>query len=416
MRAWIEPLHKRGLIQDFTPLPEEPRALGAAYVGIDPTADSLHIGHLVPLQLLYHLAQMGVQPIVVIGGATARIGDPSGKKAERPLLPPEVVQANVLKLTDQIKKLLPFPFTLLDNYDWLGRFGLLDFLRIVGKHITVSYLLAKESVQSRLESGISFTEFAYPLLQAYDFYYLFRTRGCRLQIGGGDQWGNITTGIELIRKLTGEETYGLTCPLLIRADGTKFGKSESGENIWLDAEKTSPYRFYQFWLNQADADMPKLLGIFSWKPIEEIEALLIHHAEAPERRLAQKALAYEMTARIHGEDTARAVQNVSEIVFGAGELKTLEALPEPLFASILKEMPHSKVTNAHRPVIEVLVETELLRSKSEGRQLIQQGGLAINRQRLTDEKGFLSSFSPLRGRYWLVQRGKKHLSWIELAE
>jgi len=399
-------------VQDHTPLPQAPQAIGAAYVGIDPTADSLHIGHLAPLQLLYHLAKMGIQPIVVIGGATARIGDPSGKKAERPLLPSEVVQENAQRLATQVQKLLPFSLILVDNYDWLGRFSLLDFLREVGKHITVSYLLAKETVQTRLESGISFTEFSYPLLQAYDFYHLFQAYGCRLQVGGSDQWGNITTGIELIRRLTGEEVYGITCPLLTRADGTKFGKSEGGENIWLDPAKTSPYKFYQFWINQPDAEMPKLLGVFSWKAQAEIEGLLEEHKQAPERRAAQRALAYEMTARIHGEEVAQAVQRASEVVFGAGELKELEKLPTALFTAIIQEMPHYRVPDAQHSILELLVQVGFLRSKSEGRQLIQQGGLAINRQRLTDEKQTLASISPLRGRYWLLQRGKKHLAWL----
>ncbi|MCS7152660.1 MAG: tyrosine--tRNA ligase [Bacteroidia bacterium] len=411
---WIEPLRIRGLIQDFTPLPDSPEKIGAAYVGIDPTADSLHIGHLAPLQLLYHLAQMGIQPIVVIGGATARIGDPSGKKSERPLLPVETIRQNAQKLAAQVQKLLPFPLTLLDNYDWLGQLSLLDFLRDIGKSITVSYLLAKETVQSRLESGISFTEFSYALLQAYDFYYLFQTKGCKLQIGGGDQWGNITTGIELIRKLTGEEVYGMTCPLLTRSDGSKFGKSEGGENVWLDPQKTSPYKFYQFWLNQADADMPRLLGVFSWASWGEIQELLARHAAAPEQRLAQRALAYEMTARIHGEETARAVQQVSEVVFGSESLDRLETLAEPFFEAVVREMPHYSIPEAQLSVIEALVRVGFLRSKSEGRQLLQQAGLSVNRQRITDEKQTLADFQPLRQRYWLIQRGRKHMAWLYL--
>lgn len=412
MSSWIDPLRRRGLVQDATPLPESPEAIGAAYVGIDPTADSLHIGHLAPLQLLYHLAQMGIHPIVVIGGATARIGDPSGKKGERPLLPPEVVVANAQALATQVQKLLPFPFTLVDNYDWLSRFSLLDFLREVGKHITVSYLLAKETIQSRLESGISYTEFSYPLLQAYDFYHLFRQKGCRLQIGGGDQWGNITTGIELIRKLSGEEVHGLTCPLLTKADGTKFGKSEGGENIWLSPTRTSPYRFYQFWMGQADTDMPKLLGVFSWRSEEEIEALLREHTEAPERRVAQRTLAYEMTARIHGEETAQSVQQVSDLVFGSGTPEALERVPDSVFHQVIAEMPVYRLLHRDQPIIEALVAAGFLRSKSEGRQLLQQGGLSLNRQRLTEENLPVGQIPPIKGRYWLIQRGKKHLAWL----
>lgn len=412
MQAWVEALHRRHLVQDATPLPENPKLLGAAYVGIDPTADSLHIGHLAPLQLLYHLANMGVQPIVVVGGATARIGDPSGKKTERPLLPPELVQANAQALTAQVQALLPVELTIVDNLSWLGEFSFLDFLREVGKHLTVSYLLAKETIQSRLESGISFTEFAYPLLQAYDFYYLFAHYGCRLQIGGADQWGNITTGIELIRKLTGQEAYGLTCPLLTRADGTKFGKSERGENIWLSPARTSPYQFYQFWLRQRDADMAKLLWVFSWEPPEKIAALLEAHAAAPEKRLAQRALAYEMTARIHGEGTATSVERVSEVVYGTGALEELTQIPESLFAQVLLEMPTYAVTLADGPVVDVLVGSGAFRSKSEVRQLIQQGGLSINRARVDSPETPLRSWQPLRGAYWLVQRGKRERFWL----
>lgn len=412
MQAWIEALHQRNLVQEATPLPEDPKQLGAAYVGIDPTADSLHIGHLAPLQLLYHLAKAGLRPIVVVGGATARIGDPSGKKTERPLLPLDLVQAHAQALTAQIQTLLPFELTVVDNLSWLGKFSFLDFLREVGKHITVSYLLAKETIQSRLESGISFTEFAYPLLQAYDFYYLFQHYGCRLQIGGADQWGNITTGIELIRKLTGQEAYGLTCPLLTRADGTKFGKSEHGENIWLSPARTSPYQFYQFWLRQADADVPKLLRVFSWEPLEKVEALLQAHATAPEKRLAQRALAYEMTARVHGEGVAKSVERVSEIIYGTGALEELAQVPEGLFAQIIAEMPTYSVTHSQSPIVEVLVASGAFRSKSEVRQLIQQGGLSINRRRVESADGLLGAYPPLRGAYWLVQRGKRERFWL----
>lgn len=412
MQAWIEALHQRNLVQEATPLPEDPKQLGAAYVGIDPTADSLHIGHLAPLQLLYHLAKAGLRPIVVVGGATARIGDPSGKKTERPLLPLDLVQAHARALTAQIQTLLPFELTVVDNLSWLGKFSFLDFLREVGKHITVSYLLAKETIQSRLESGISFTEFAYPLLQAYDFYYLFQHYGCRLQIGGADQWGNITTGIELIRKLTGQEAYGLTCPLLTRADGTKFGKSEHGENIWLSPARTSPYQFYQFWLRQADADVPKLLRVFSWEPLEKVEALLQAHATAPEKRLAQRALAYEMTARVHGEEVAKSVERVSEIIYGTGALEELAQVPEALFAQIIAEMPTYSVTRSQSPIVEVLVVSGAFRSKSEVRQLIQQGGLSINRRRVESADSPLEAYPPLRGAYWLVQRGKRERFWL----
>ncbi|MDW8235839.1 MAG: tyrosine--tRNA ligase [Bacteroidia bacterium] len=416
MAEWIAPLRRRGLIQDTTPLPEHPHLVGAAYVGIDPTANSLHIGHLVPLQILYHLRQVGIQPIIVVGGATARIGDPSGKKSERPLLPPEQVAENARQLALQLQKLLPFPFTLVDNFSWLGSFSLLDFLREVGKYITVSYLLAKETVSSRLESGISFTEFSYPLLQAYDFYYLYQHYGCKLQIGGADQWGNITTGIELIRKLTGAETYGITAPLLTKADGTKFGKTEGGENIWLDAQRTSPYRFYQFWIQQTDADIERLLPIFSWKAEEEIAGLLERHRAAPDKRIAQRALAWEMTERIHGEETAQAVEQISAVIFGEGSLELLEKVAESFFRQIVEEMPHFITPTAEVSVTEVLAQSGFVSSKSEVRRLIQQGGIAINRQRIQEGELLLKTIAPLRERYWLLQRGKKHYAWLVLRD
>jgi len=413
--TWLRELEQRYLLQDHTALPEDPRVLRRAYLGIDPTAESLHIGHLAPIQLLYHLARWGVEPIIVIGGATARIGDPSGKSAERPLLPPEVVEANAHALLFQVQKLLPFPILVRNNYDWLGSIPLIDFLREAGKYLTVSYLLSKESMQRRAETGISFTEFSYPLLQAYDFWYLYEREGCRLQVGGSDQWGNITAGIELIHKKSAGEAHGLTCPLLTKADGTKFGKTESG-NVWLDPQKTSPYQFYQFWLNQSDADLPKLLGIYSWKSVEEIEALLAEHAKAPERRLAQKALAAEITARIHGPQTAQAVQAVSEVVFGGETLTVLaEAGPETL-QTILREMPHFEVTESalEEPLLEVLVRVGFIPSKSETRRIIQQGGLAINKKTVTAADARLKEYKQGGSleRLYLLQRGKKHMSWL----
>lgn len=417
MKDWLEPLRARYLVQDATPLPEDPKAIGKAYLGIDPTADSLHIGHLAPIQLLYHLAQMGIAPIVVIGGATARIGDPSGKARERPLLPIAVVEANAQALLAQVQRLLPFPFEVRNNYEWLGGFALLDFLREVGKHLTVSYLLAKENMQRRLETGLSFTEFSYPLLQAYDFWYLYERAGCRLQVGGSDQWGNITAGIALIEKKSGGSAYGLTCPLLTKADGTKFGKTEGG-NVWLDPGKTSPYQFYQFWLQQADADMPRLLKVFSWEPLPQIEALLAEHAKAPERRVAQRALALEMTARIHGQATAQTVQAVSEVVFGEAPLDHLRKLSLSELSRIIQEMPHYRVAGSLEsgPLLDVLVEVGFLPSKSEGRKLIQQGGLYINKIRVQEGTQPLSSYAAGLDGVFLLQRGKKHLAWLLAKE
>ncbi len=413
MTRWLEPLKRRYLVQDATLLPDNPHSIGKAYLGIDPTADSLHIGHLAPIQLLYHLAQVGITPIVVIGGATARIGDPSGKAAERPLLPVEVVEANAHALIGQVQRLLPFPFEVRNNYDWLGGFNLLDFLREVGKHLTISYLLAKENMQRRLETGLSFTEFSYPLLQAYDFWYLYEQAGCRLQVGGSDQWGNITAGLTLIEKKSSGTAYGITCPLLTKADGTKFGKTEGG-NVWLDPAKTSPYQFYQFWLQQADADMPRLLGVFSWESEARLEALLADHAQAPERRVAQRALALEMTARIHGQAIAQAVQAVSETVFGEASLEQLKKLAPAEIRRIIQEMPHyhAPTSSADVPLLDVLVQVGFLPSKSEGRKLIQQGGLYINKIRVQEGTQPLSAYATGLDGLFLLQRGKKHLAWL----
>ncbi len=419
MWAWLNELRQRSLLQDHTTLPEDPRTLHRAYLGIDPTADSLHIGHLAPIQLLYHLACWGVEPIIVIGGATARIGDPSGKSNERPLLPIHIIEANTHALLNQVQKLLPFPTLVRNNYDWLGTWSLIDFLREVGKHLTVSYLLSKESMQRRAETGLSFTEFTYPLLQAYDFWHLYEREGCRLQVGGADQWGNITAGIELIHKKSGGEAHGLTCPLLTKADGTKFGKTESG-NVWLDPKKTSPYQFYQFWVNQADADLSRLMGIYSWKSMEEIAALLTDHARSPEKRLAQKALALEMTARIHGQETAQTIQAVSEVVFGGEALSALaRANPETLRA-VLREMPHFEwsMDALEESPLEVLVRIGFLPSKSEGRRLIQQGGLTINKKSVINEQTKLKDYAQegILERFYLLQRGKKHLAWLVVRE
>jgi tyrosyl-tRNA synthetase len=416
---WLNELRQRFLLQDHTALPEDPKSLRRAYLGIDPTADSLHIGHLAPIQLLYHLARWGVEPIIVIGGATARIGDPSGKSTERPLLPPEVVEANTHALLAQVQKLLPCPLIVRNNYEWLGTFSLIEFLREVGKHLTVSYLLSKESMQRRAETGLSFTEFSYPLLQAYDFWYLYTHEECRLQVGGSDQWGNITAGIELIQKKSGGQAHGLTCPLLTKADGTKFGKTESG-NIWLDPKKTSPYEFYQFWFNQADADLPKLFGIYSWKSLPEIGSLLSEHAQAPDKRLAQKALALEMTARIHGPTTASVIQTISEVVFGSEALTTLAHISPDLLRTILQEMPHYEVPeNAlHEPLLQVLSRIGFLPSKSEGRRLIQQNGLSINKKPVRTPEAQLQDYASegILRPYFLLQRGKKHLAWLIVRE
>ncbi|MGQ9862866.1 MAG: tyrosine--tRNA ligase [Bacteroidia bacterium] len=406
-------LQARGLIHDATPYVEN-LSSPTFYAGIDPTAPSLHIGHLTPLMLMYHLAQQEWKPILVVGGATARIGDPSGKSHERPLLPIQTIEQNTHALSEQLKKILPFPFQLLDNYSWYKDMPVLDFLRHVGKHITVSYLLSKEAIQKRAAEGISFTEFSYPLLQAYDFLYLYQNLSCQVQIGGSDQWGNITTGIELIQKVLGKSAHGITTPLLLRSDGQKFGKTEKGV-VWLDGQQTSPYAFYQFWINQTDQDMPKLLGIFSYEPWDKIQNLIHQHSKHPHLRLAQKALAYEMTQRIHGEKTAQALAMLSEVIFDHANWEKLQQMDRETFRQLLSYMPHVHIPASDTPLIEALAHSSLFHSKTEIRQVFQQGGILISQKKPDTLHQPLKQFPPLWDRFWLIQKGKKHFAWLEVS-
>lgn len=420
---FINELRWRGMIHDVMPGTEEMlmKEMVSAYVGIDPTADSLHIGHLVGIMMLKHLQLSGHKPIVLIGGATGMIGDPSGKSEERNLLDEATLRKNQAGITNQIARLLDFGDNMpnkavaVNNYDWMKEFSFLSFIRDVGKHITVNYMMAKDSVKKRLSGeagdGMSFTEFTYQLVQGYDFLYLFQNYNCRLQMGGSDQWGNITTGTELIRRKAGGEAFALTCPLITKADGSKFGKTESG-NIWLDPEKTSPYRFYQFWLNTSDADAEKYIKIFTLYGKEEIDRMIAEHAEAPHLRVLQKALAKDLTIRIHSEQDYNAAVEASEILFGKGTTETLKNLSEGVLLSVFEGVPQFEVPaeNIKQGIllVDLVAETSaVFASKGEARRMLKDGGLQLNKQKMTEDITINSDFL-LNGKYLLIQKGKKN--------
>jgi len=416
---FIEELRWRGMIHDITPGLEEKLAasMTSGYIGFDPTGKSLHIGHMIPIMLLVHLQRSGHKPIALVGGATGMIGDPSGKSAERNLLSLDDVAENVKSIRRQLEKFLDFSDApnsaeMVNNYDWTKDVTILDFLREVGKHITVNYMVTKESVKGRWDQGISFTEFSYQLLQAYDFYRLYTDRGCALQIGGSDQWGNITTGTELVRRKCGGEAFAMTCPLLTRSDGKKFGKPEGGESVWLDPAMTSPYKFYQYWLNCTDADAPKLLRFFTLMAQDEITQLEKSHAEAPHERIMQKALAKDVTTRVHSGEECRKAIDASEILFGKGSTDTLKSLSESDFLSIFDGVPQSQVTmgelQAGVQVIDLTTEkSKLFPSKGEARRMIAQGGLSVNKVRVDDPAFVVNASMLLNGKYLLFQKGKK---------
>jgi tyrosyl-tRNA synthetase len=405
----------RGMAQSYTPELVNHSSLAPlkGYVGFDPTAPSLHIGNLVVIMLLVHLQRTGNIPIALLGGATGMIGDPSGKSEERVLLELDVVAQNAEKIRQQLSSFLDFSpgafsARIVNNLDWFKNISMLDFLRDVGKYLTLNYMIAKESVQKRLESGISFTEFSYQLIQAYDFYHLQKEYGCNLQMGGGDQWGNITSGIELIRKKNGTSVYGLTAPLLTKADGSKFGKSQSG-NIWLNPEMTSPYKFYQYWLNLSDEDIFKFFAIFSLKEKNEVEELLALHQSEPEKRHAQKALAEELTVRIHGKKSLEKALEISAILFGSANADSLKRLNLREIEDLTEGLPATSLPLAQLreglPVLDALVQAT--GSKSEARRLIQSGGILINKEKLTDINLRVDTSYLLQGKFILVQIGKK---------
>lgn len=416
---FVDELKWRGMIHDIMPGTEEQisKELTTAYVGIDPTADSLHIGHLVSVMMLKHFQLTGNKPLALIGGATGMIGDPSGKSEERNLLDESVLRHNQECIKNQLLKFLDFDSSkpnhaeIVNNYDWMKEFSFLGFLRDIGKHITVNYMMSKDSVKNRLETGISFTEFTYQLVQGYDFLHLYESKNCKLQMGGSDQWGNIITGTELIRRKNGGEAYALTCPLITKADGTKFGKTESG-NLWLDPKKTSPYKFYQFWLNASDADVSKYIRIFTLFTKAEIEAMEEEHNKAPHLRLLQKALAKDITIHVHSEADHQSALDASEILFGKSTTDMLKKLDEDTLLAVFEGVPMTDISKDELkqgiPVVDFLSDkTNITSSKGEARRMLKEGSISINKSKI-DEEYQASENDLLNERYILVQKGKKN--------
>lgn len=420
MKNFVEELRWRGMLHDIMPgtedqLQKEPTG---GYIGFDPTADSLHIGHLAQIMTLVHFQQCGHKPFALVGGATGMVGDPSGKSAERNLLSEEVLQHNVTCVKNQLEKFLDFGTgasgaEMVNNYDWFKDFRFLDFIRDVGKHITINYMMAKDSVKNRLESGLSFTEFSYQLVQGYDFYYLYTHKNCKLQMGGSDQWGNIVTGTELIRRKSNGDAFALTTPLIKKADGTKFGKTEGG-NVWLDPKKTSPYAFYQFWLNTSDEDAVNYIKIFTLKEQEEIEALIRMHQEAPHKRELQQALAKDITIRVHSQADYDQAVKASGILFGNSTTEDLESLDEETLLAIMNGVPKATISiqvwEQQPGVVDLLSEITgnlIFTSKGEARKMIQGGGVSLNKIKVSDATAKAEQ-ALLHNKYLLAQKGKKN--------
>lgn len=413
----IEELQWRGMIQDIIPGTEEQllKEMTTGYVGFDPTSDSLHVGSLLPIMLLKHLQLAGHRPIALIGGATGMVGDPSGKSAERNLLNEEILQKNIAGVEKQLRKFLDFEngenaAILTNNLDWMKNMSFIDFIRDVGKHITVNYMSAKDSVKKRIETGISFTEFSYQLLQGNDFVHLHKNYNCKLQFGGSDQWGNITTGTELIRRKSGGEAFAFTCPLLTKSDGGKFGKTEAG-TVWLDPEKTSAYAFYQFWLNASDEDAKKLVRFFTLLSKETIEKLEKEHNEAPHLRILQKAIAEEVTERVHGKEALKTAITASNILFGKSTADDLKSLEERDFYAIFDGVPQASVTiekvESGLSIVEALVgESNFLKSNSEARRELKSNAVSINKAKVGEDYT-LSKEDFINGKYVLIGKGKK---------
>ncbi len=431
MNNFVEELRWRGMIHDMTPETEEQlmKEMTSGYVGIDPTADSLHIGHLVGVMMLVHLQRAGHRPIALVGGATGMIGDPSGKSQERNLLSDEILRKNENGLKKQLKKFLNFESgenkaLLVNNYDWMKEFSFLDFIREIGKHLTVNYMMAKDSVKKRIsadsKSGMSFTEFSYQLVQGTDFLHLFQHEGCKLQMGGSDQWGNIITGTELIRRKLGHENnaYAITCPLITKADGSKFGKTESG-NVWLDPEKTSPYEFYQFWLNVSDEDAEKYIKIFTLLTKERIEELTEEHKKAPHMRLLQNELAKELTCQVHSEEAYLSAIEASQILFGKGTTDMLRKMDEKTLLSVFKGVPQSEITKSEFDsdigILDFLAsKAGAFKSNGEARRMLKDNAVSINKAKI-NESYTLSEDSLLNDRYILVQKGKKNYFLVKVV-
>lgn len=423
MMNFVEELKWRGMIHDIMPGTEEQLAKEqtTAYVGIDPTADSLHVGHLVSVMMMKHLQMAGHKPIFIIGGATGMIGDPSGKSQERNLLDEETIRRNMEGIHAQLSRFIDFNSSasnaamMLNNYDWMKQFSFLDFIREIGKHITVNYMMSKDSVKRRLtgecSDGMSFTEFTYQLVQGYDFLYLRKNYNCLLQMGGSDQWGNITTGGELIRRKEGLEAFGLTWPLMTKSDGKKFGKTESG-NIWLDPNRTSPYKFYQFWLNSTDEDAARYIKIFTILPPAEIDALIAEHSEAPHLRKLQKTLAKEITCLIHGEENYEAALEASQILFGNATSETLKKIDEDTFLSVFEGVPQFEISAADLKAGIMMVDfladkTAIMASKGEARRALKGNGISINKEKVSEET-VVNESHLIDGKYILAQSGKKN--------
>lgn len=427
---FVDELKWRGMIHDIMPGTEEllNKEKTSGYIGFDPTADSLHIGHMVQVMLLVHFQRAGHTPIALVGGATGMIGDPSGKSEERNLLDETTLRKNQEAIKNQLSHFLDFKSdksnraVMVNNYDWMKEYSFLQFIREIGKHITVNYMMSKDSVKKRIGSeskdGMSFTEFSYQLVQGTDFLHLYNSHGCKLQMGGSDQWGNIVTGTELIRRKSGGEAYALTCPLITKADGTKFGKTESG-NVWLDPEKTTPYQFYQFWLNVSDEDAARYIKIFTILGREEIENIIREHNNAPHERLLQRRLAEEVTVMVHSQQDFESAVEASQILFGKGTTESLRKMTESTFLSVFEGVPVFDVT---REIISSGVSvadlcaghTQVFPSKGELRRLVQGGGLSINKEKIENPDNLLGQESLLNNKYLLIQKGKKNYFLIRI--
>ena len=423
MNSFIEELTWRGLIHNIIPGTEEQlnKEMTLGYIGFDPTADSLHVGSLVPILLLVHFQRHGHKPVALVGGSTGMIGDPSGKSAERNLLDSETLQKHILGIKSQLERFLDFDSNksnaaiLVNNYDWMKDVTFLDFARDIGKHITVNYMMAKDSVKKRLngeyQEGMSFTEFTYQLLQGFDFYHLYKEKGVKLQMGGSDQWGNLTTGTELIRKKIGEEAFALTCPLTTKANGTKFGKSEGGENVWLDVNRTSVFKFYQFWLNITDIDAEKYIKIYTFLSKDEIESLIRNHNENPSLRILQKKLAEEVTRWVHGKEETDKVIKASSILFGKSTKEDFLSLDETTFLSLFEGVPQKEVSlNILKngiSILDALSEISgFLSSKNEAKRALKEKSISVNQEKVNDDF-IINESNLIQGKYVLLQRGKK---------
>ena len=425
----IEELNWRGMVQDIMPGTEEQlqKEMTTAYIGFDPTADSLHIGSLVPILLLVHLQKAGHKPIALVGGATGMVGDPSGKSEERNLLSEDILNKNVAGVKKQLMQYLDFSATLpnaaemANNYDWFRSFTFLDFIRDVGKHISVNYMMAKDSVKKRLDgdSGMSFTEFTYQLVQGYDFYYLHKNKNCKLQMGGSDQWGNIVTGTELIRRKGGGEAFAFTCPLITKADGSKFGKSEKG-NVWLDPEKTSPYEFYQFWLNTSDEDAIRYIKIFTFLTLDEINSLIEEHTGNEYKRLLQKKLADEVTNFVHGNENLQLAINATELLFSKDTMQIISAISKEELEITLKGVTAIEVSKhqleSQSDIITFLAENGIFSSKGEAKKMLLGGGVSLNKQKATDVAAKVDLSLFINRKYLFVQKGKTNYYLIKLTD